>query len=100
MIATVTHVVAETRSFERAELTLRHVLGHGPSAKTIERVTHQVGQELAARNAASRLEKEVVVPRWASYRATGAASGPAPRTLGLAFTRRPGARRRTLRLNG
>lgn len=61
MIATVTHVVAETRSFERAELTLRQVLGHGPSAKTIERVAHQVGPELAARITAPQLEKEVIV---------------------------------------
>jgi hypothetical protein len=61
MIAAVIHVVAETRSFERAESTLRHVLGHGPSAKTIERLAHQVGRELSERNEASTLEKEVVV---------------------------------------
>lgn len=62
MIAAVIHVVAETRSFERAGLTLQHVLGHGPSPKTIERLTHQVGGELRARNEASTLHEEVVVP--------------------------------------
>jgi hypothetical protein len=62
MIAAVIHVVGETRSFERAELTLRHVLGHAPSPKTIERLAHQVGGELAALHAIQAAEKEVVVP--------------------------------------
>jgi hypothetical protein len=61
MLAAAIHLVAETRSFERAALTMKHVIGHGLSAKTIERLAHQVGPELAARNTASSLEKEVVV---------------------------------------
>jgi hypothetical protein len=61
MVAALIHVVAETRSFERAGLTLEHVLGHAPSAKSIERLTHQIGRELAARNETSQSDKEVVV---------------------------------------
>lgn len=61
MVAATIHLVAETRSFERAELTMKHVIGHGLSAKTIERLAHQVGQELAVRNTASSFEKEVIV---------------------------------------
>jgi hypothetical protein len=62
MIAAAIHVTAETRSFERAALTLNRVLGHGLSAKTIERLAHQIGPELAARNEATTNGKEVVVP--------------------------------------
>lgn len=40
------HVVAETRSFERAAALLRRVLGHAPSAKTLERIAGQVSEEL------------------------------------------------------
>lgn len=61
MIAATIHVTAETRSFERAALTLQHVLGHGPSAKTIERLAHQVGRELAAEEAAAPPPKETIV---------------------------------------
>jgi hypothetical protein len=61
MVAAAIHLVAETRSFERAALTMQHVIGHGLSAKTIERLAHQVGQELAVRNTATTFEKEVVV---------------------------------------
>lgn len=62
MIAAVIHLVGEVRSFERAECTLRHVLGHAPSAKTIERLAHQVGRELAAWQETRATKKEVVVP--------------------------------------
>lgn len=62
MIAAVIHVVGETRSFDRAALTLRHVLGHAPSPKTIERLAHQVGGELAALHETPAAEQEVVIP--------------------------------------
>jgi hypothetical protein len=42
-------LAAETRSFERAEKTARHVAGLEVSAKTIERVVHDVGRELEQR---------------------------------------------------
>lgn len=41
--------VAETRSFERAELVMREVAGVPVDAKTLERVTLDVGRELAER---------------------------------------------------
>lgn len=83
MIAAVIHVVAETRSFQRAALTLRHILGHGPAAKTLERLAHQVGPELAARNETTTQEKAAVVPEVAvvscdggRIRTRGANAGP------------------------
>jgi len=55
-------LAAETRSFERASATMKRVLGYGLAAKTIERLVHQVGPELAARNEASTIEREAIVP--------------------------------------
>jgi hypothetical protein len=55
-------LAAETRSFERAALVMKRLWGHGLSAKTIERLTHQVGSELAQRNKASTMEKEAIAP--------------------------------------
>ena len=40
---------AEARSFKRAAIVMQQVGGQAVSAKTIERVVHDVGQELAAR---------------------------------------------------
>ena len=40
---------AQTRAFGKAEIVMADVAGQPVSAKTIERVTHDVGQELAAR---------------------------------------------------
>jgi hypothetical protein len=40
---------AEARSFERAAIVMKHVGDQGVSAKTIERVVHDVGPELAQR---------------------------------------------------
>jgi len=99
MIAAVIHVVGETRSFERAELTLRHVLGHAPSPKTIERLAHQVGGELAALHETQVAEKEVSSPQWPSCRVMAAASEPVPRMLVPASMTQLGARPRTHRLN-
>lgn len=42
-------LAAETRSFQRARIALEDVGGPKPSAKTIERVVHDVGAELAER---------------------------------------------------
>lgn len=41
--------VADTRSFQRAALVMRRVAGEVVSAKTIERVVHDIGPELASR---------------------------------------------------
>ena len=45
----ITVLAAETRSFSRAEKTARNVAGLEVSAKTIERVVHDVGRELEQR---------------------------------------------------
>ena len=60
----VIHLVAEVRSFERAEITTERVLGHKISRSTIRRLARQVGGELAelAEQDERSGEKEVVVP--------------------------------------
>jgi hypothetical protein len=57
-------LAAEVRSFERAEVTTEHVLGHKVSRSTIRRLAKQVGLELAAREEPSEESagQEVVVP--------------------------------------
>lgn len=49
LVQRITFAAAETRSFKRAAIVLRQVGGQGVSAKTIERVVHDVGAELAER---------------------------------------------------
>jgi hypothetical protein len=49
LVARVIFAAAETRSFERAEIVAEKVGGEGVSAKTVERVVHDVGHELATR---------------------------------------------------
>jgi hypothetical protein len=40
---------------------MRQVIGHNPSAKTIERLTRRVGAELTARGGAASERREVIV---------------------------------------
>jgi hypothetical protein len=56
-------LAAETRSFERAERTARDGAGLKVSAKTIERVVHDVGGELAQRRDASAKSGETLARR-------------------------------------
>jgi hypothetical protein len=57
------HVAAETRSFQRAAVLMERVLGHGLSAKTIERLAHQIGGELALpRGTGPSDQQEVALP--------------------------------------
>jgi len=56
------HLAAETRSFERAASTMKATLGSGVSAKTIERLVGQIGEELSYRHATRKSTKEVMVP--------------------------------------
>ncbi len=49
VVLRITVIAAETRSFERAEKTAREGAGLEVSAKTIERVVHDVGRELQQR---------------------------------------------------
>ena len=47
MVQRIVHAASETRSSKRATLVLKHVGGNAVSPSTIQRVTHQVGMELA-----------------------------------------------------
>ena len=49
MVQRLTVAAAETRSFKRGAIVLKQVRGQDVSAKTIERVVHDVGGELAER---------------------------------------------------
>ena len=55
-------LAAETRSFERAAVTMKYTLGFGLSPKTIERLTGQVGEELSHHHAQESEGKERVIP--------------------------------------
>jgi hypothetical protein len=58
-----TVAAAETRSFERAELVMNDVAGQGVSAKTIERLVHDVGRELAERRDADPKTDDALAQR-------------------------------------
>jgi hypothetical protein len=47
MVQRIVHAASETRSSKRAALVLKHVGGNEVSPSTVQRVTHQVGMELA-----------------------------------------------------
>lgn len=49
MVLRATVAAAETRSFKRAAIVVKKVGGQALSAKSIERIVHDVGNELAAR---------------------------------------------------
>jgi hypothetical protein len=53
----------EARSFQRAEIVMKHVGGQGVSAKTIERVVHDLGPELAERRDADPKTDESLAMR-------------------------------------
>jgi hypothetical protein len=57
-----TRTAAETRSFARAALVMDEAVGVPVSAKTIERVVHDVGQELAARRDADPRSDNALAP--------------------------------------
>lgn len=54
---------AETRSFKRAAIVMERVGGQGVSAKTIERVVHDVGRELAERRDADPKTADALAKR-------------------------------------
>lgn len=56
------HVASATRSYQQASELMRQVLGPNLSAKSVERLTHQVGQELAQTLQVEQSAHEVVVP--------------------------------------
>jgi hypothetical protein len=63
LIQRMTFAAAETRSFHRAELVMRHVGDQPVSAKTIERVVHDVGWELAERRDADPKTADALAQR-------------------------------------
>jgi hypothetical protein len=63
VVLRITVVAAETRSFERAEKTARDAAGLEVSAKTIERVVHDVGRELEQRRDAPAKSGEALARR-------------------------------------
>lgn len=69
MVRVAMHLAAEMRSYQRAAVVLQRVLGHGLSAKSIERLVDQVGVELGQQRASQSdfppPPKEVVVPEMA-----------------------------------
>ncbi len=62
MVRVAIQLAAETRSFERAAATMTYTLGFGLSAKTIERLVGQVGEELSDNQAQETSAKESLVP--------------------------------------
>jgi hypothetical protein len=58
MVQRIVYAAAETRSFARAAVVLRQVGGNAVSSKTIQRITHAVGNELAERRDAEELAKK------------------------------------------
>lgn len=74
------HLAAEVRGYDRAAKVMQRILGRGLSAKTIERLVQQVGQELRHEQESSTSEQDVVVPKLAVVSCDG----------GRARTRQPG----------
>jgi hypothetical protein len=63
LVQRITHAGAEARSFHRAALVMKHVAGQPVSAKTIERVVHDVGGELAFRRDADPKTDDALAQR-------------------------------------
>ena len=79
---------AESRSFERAAIVMKQVGDQGVSAKTIERVVHDVGPELAERRDSDPKTDNVLAMRpasppriWPSPNAMEDRSAPASRVM-------------------
>lgn len=66
MVQRIAVAAAESRSFERAAIVMKQVGDQGVSAKTIERVVHDVGPELAQRRDADPKTDEALAIRPAS----------------------------------
>jgi hypothetical protein len=80
MIRAAMHLAAEVHSYERAAVAIQRVLGRSLSAKTIERLVHQVGNELRAEQESLSSDQEVVPPQLAIVSCDG----------GRVQTRQPG----------
>lgn len=62
MVRVAIQLAAEARSYERAAVTMKYTLGHGLSAKSIERLVGQIGLELGHQQMRTATSKEVLVP--------------------------------------
>jgi hypothetical protein len=63
LVCRITNAGAEARSFKRAVIVMRQVAGQPISAKTIERVVHDVGGELAQRRDADPKTDDALAQR-------------------------------------
>ncbi len=63
LVQRITDAGAETRSFKRAAIVMKRVAGQSVSAKTIERVVHDVGGELAQRRDADPKTNDALAQR-------------------------------------
>lgn len=63
LVQRLTRTAAETRSFARAAIVMKEAVGVPVSAKTIERVVHDVGWELAQRRDADPRSDAALAPR-------------------------------------
>lgn len=63
LVGRIVHAGVEARSFERAAIVMKRVAGQPVSAKTIERVVHDVGGELAQRRDADPKTDEALAQR-------------------------------------
>jgi len=84
MAQRIVHASSETRSSKRAALVLKHVGGNKVSPSTVQRVTHQVGMELAELRDAGESPELVPVPEQPPALAVVEADG------GRIRTREPG----------
>jgi hypothetical protein len=63
LVQRLTRTAAETRSFVRGAIVMKEAVGIPVSAKTIERVVHEVGRELAQRRDADPRSDAALAPR-------------------------------------
>jgi hypothetical protein len=63
LVRRITHAGVEARSFKRAAIVMKQVAGQAVSAKTIERVVHDVGGELAQRRDADPKTDDALAQR-------------------------------------
>jgi hypothetical protein len=63
LVQRITVAAAETRSFKRSAIVMRDVGDRGVSAKTVERVVHDVGRELAERRDADPKTDDALAQR-------------------------------------
>ena len=88
MVQRIVHASSETRSSKRATLVLKHVGGNDVSASTVQRVTHQVGMELAELRDAGESPNLVHVPAQPPALAVVEADGGRIRTRARERSRR------------